>query len=174
MKAISRRALTASQCRNGVNSNFCLVLGLQWGYEGKDKLLDKLCPNYDYSCRYNGGVLKEPTELENGDEFLILPNGVKHQTGVKCLLGNGVVIEPYAILKDFSVLSHNGIGIKDKVLISDRAHIVTAFHHLIAQKLLTLRGDSLWLKGEDITQSFKTMKMGLRMTNLVEPWADFE
>lgn len=104
-------------------------MGLQWGYEGKYKLLDKLCPDYDWSCRYNGGVLTEPTELDNGDQLLILPNGIKHETKVKCLLGHGVVIDPKAMLADFAVLSRNGIGFRDKIVISDRSHIVTAMHH---------------------------------------------
>ena len=44
-----------------------MVLGLQWGHEGKSKLLNKLCPGYDYSCRFNGGVMTDPVDLDNGD-----------------------------------------------------------------------------------------------------------
>ena len=68
------------------------MLGLQWGHEGKYKLLNKLCPDYDYSCRFNGGIQYEKTELENGDELLILPCGIHHDAKVRSVLGNGVVI----------------------------------------------------------------------------------
>tara|TARA_B110000305_G_C19223075_1_gene531518 strand:+ start:255 stop:554 length:300 start_codon:yes stop_codon:yes gene_type:complete len=95
MKAITQKALSASQCKDGLRSNFCVVLGLQWGYEGKYKILDKLCPDYDYSCRFNGGTLIEPTFLESGDILRILPHGIKYDDqGVKSIIGNGVVIDP--------------------------------------------------------------------------------
>jgi adenylosuccinate synthase len=111
-----------------MQSNFCLILGLQWGHEGKDKLLNKLCPDYDYSCRFNGGIMAEPTQLLKGDNLYILPNGIKHESKVKSLLGNGVVIDPEAMLNDFSRLSKNGIGFKGRLIISNRANIVTSFH----------------------------------------------
>ena len=84
--------LSKQPCKDGLRSKFCVVLGLQWGSEGKHKLLNKLCPDYDYSCRFNGGALTEPTELENGDTLSILPTGAKMDTSVRSLLGNGVMI----------------------------------------------------------------------------------
>ena len=60
-KALSR----ASACNDGLTSKFCLVLGLQWGREGKRKLLNNLCVDYDYSCRFNGGALSDPSNLAN-------------------------------------------------------------------------------------------------------------
>jgi len=74
--------------------------------------LNKLCPDYDYSCRFNGGVMTEKGYLDNDDELLVLPNGIKHDAKVKSVLGNGVVIDPKAMLSDFSTLSKNGIGFK--------------------------------------------------------------
>ena len=94
MKAITQRALTASQCKDGLKSQFCVVLGLQWGHEGKSKLLNKLCPGYDYSCRFNGGVMTDPVELDNGDQLSIMPHGIKFENKIKSVLGNGVVIDP--------------------------------------------------------------------------------
>ena len=83
-----------------MRSQFCVVLGLQWGHEGKDKLLNKLCPDYDYSCRFNGGHLTDSTQLDNGDKFELLPHGIKYyqSNNVKSLLGNGVVIDPNILL----------------------------------------------------------------------------
>ena len=53
-------------CRTGLQSKFCVVNGLQWGQEGKNKLLSKLSPDYDYSCRFNGGCSTEPRTLPDG------------------------------------------------------------------------------------------------------------
>jgi hypothetical protein len=63
MHKITKKLSQASACRDGLTSKFCLVLGLQWGREGKRKLLNKLCVDYDFSCRFNGGVLSEPSML---------------------------------------------------------------------------------------------------------------
>jgi adenylosuccinate synthase len=174
MKAITKKVMNASQCKDGLKSNFCVVLGLQWGHEGKDKLLNKLCPAYDYSCRFNGGVFTEKNELDNEDELFVLPNGIKHDTKVKSLLGNGVVIDPQAMLSDFSTLSKNGIGFKDRLIISDRCNIVTGIHKEIAKKIKKIREDDVWLSGQDISQAFKPMKMGLRVCHLIEDWDAFQ
>lgn len=58
----------------------------------------------------------------------ILPNGIKHEARVKSLLGNGVVIDPESLLRDFEVLSKNGIGFAQRLIISDRANLVTELH----------------------------------------------
>ena len=63
MLKVAKKLSRASACNDGLSSKFCLVLGLQWGREGKRKLLNKLCVDYDYSCRFNGGTLTEPSKL---------------------------------------------------------------------------------------------------------------
>jgi adenylosuccinate synthase len=112
-----------------------VVLGLQWGHEGKHKLLNKLCPDYDFSCRFNGGTQYEKTELDNGDELFILPTGIMHDTKVCSVLGNGVVVDSQNLLKDIQTLSNNGIGYKNRLLISDRSNLVTAVHKSIADRI---------------------------------------
>lgn len=62
MLKVAKKLSRASACNDGLSSKFCLVLGLQWGNEGKRKLLNKLCVDYDYSCRFNGGTLSEPSK----------------------------------------------------------------------------------------------------------------
>ncbi len=81
MKAIAKKVMDEVSCRNGLKSRFCVILGLQWGQEGKYKILDKLCEDYDYSVRFNGGSTSDPGKglkqlltifaviLENGDEI---------------------------------------------------------------------------------------------------------
>ena len=62
--------------------------------------MNKLTPDYDYSCRYNGGTVTEPVEINDEDYLNILPHGVQYETGVKSLIGNGVVIDPKVLLTD--------------------------------------------------------------------------
>lgn len=78
------------------------------------------------------------------------------------------------MLADFNTLSKNGIGFKDRLVISDRCNLVTGLHKSIAKKLKEIREDDVWLKGQDISQAFKPMKMGLRVCHLVEDWKSFE
>lgn len=58
MKAIAKKVIEEVSCRNGLKSRFCVILGLQWGQEGKYKILNKLCEDYDYSVRFNGVSIK--------------------------------------------------------------------------------------------------------------------
>lgn len=60
---VAKKLSKATACDDGLTSKFCLVLGLQWGREGKRKLLNNLCVDYDYSCRFNGGTLSEPSKF---------------------------------------------------------------------------------------------------------------
>lgn len=112
--------------------------------------------------------------MDRGEKLHILPNGIKHDAKVKSVLGNGVVIDPKALLSDFGHLSNNGIDFAGRLTISERASIVTNLHKSIADKLRGLRQNGVWLKGEDMTQAFKPMKLGLRMALLVGPWSEFE
>ena len=82
--------------------------------------MNKLCDNYDYSCRFNGGITSEPVDLDNGEEIHLLPFGIQHDSFTKCIVGNGVIIDPGLLLKDLDALSNNGIDYRDKLRISDR------------------------------------------------------
>jgi hypothetical protein len=77
------------------------------------------------------------------------------------------------LLGDFKILSKNGIGFNGRLIVSDRSNIVTGFHHLIANRLQEIRGDSVWLSGQDVTHSFKPIKMALRLSHLVDNWQEF-
>ena len=95
--------------------------------------------------------MTEKGYLDNDDELLVLPNGIKHDAKVKSVLGNGVVIDPKAMLSDFSTLSKNGIGFKNRLMISDRCNLVTGVHREIAARLKEIRDkDDVWLSGQDM------------------------
>ena len=61
-KYLQRLVNRTQNCKTGLESKFCVVQGLQWGQEGKNKLLNRLAPDYDYSCRFNGGLSSEPSK----------------------------------------------------------------------------------------------------------------
>jgi len=84
------------------------------------------------------------------------------------------VLDPGALLEDFDTLAKNGIGFRNRLYLSDRANIVTALHKSIANKIRSVRHDQVWLTGEDVTHSFKPLKMGLRMSHLTDDWKSFE
>jgi len=107
---LAKHMLHEVSCHNGVKSRFCVILGLQWGQEGKYKILDKLVEDYDYSVRFNGGRTSDPLGLPNGDKINLLPYGIQKEYKAKCLIGNGVVIDPEILLNDFKGLENNGIN----------------------------------------------------------------
>lgn len=147
---------------------------MQWGQEGKKKLLHVLAPDYDFSCRFNGGKSSEPSILPNGSPLWLIPEGLVHETGIKCILGNGVSINPHLLLEDLSNLDSNGIDYADRLLISQRSHLVTAFHRKVADRLKEIRKESgVWLAPTGVANAFKPLKMGIRVSNLQEPWREF-
>lgn len=72
------------------------------------------------------------------------------------------------MLDDLDALEDNGMQFKDRLFISNRAHIVTAMHKKVARRLRDIRNDTIWVNGSDIAMSFKPMKMGLRMVHLMQ------
>lgn len=92
-------------------------------------MLNKLCVDYDYSCRFNGGDLSEPSInkifntldiLPNGEEMRVLPTGIQHSNKTKSILGNGVIIDANHLMTDLNGLANNGIDIKDRLFVSNR------------------------------------------------------
>lgn len=115
--------------------------------------------------RFNGGQLTEPTELPNRDTFHILPTGIKCESSVRSLIGNGVSLDPTILLRDFETMNKNGIELNQKKLvISDRANLVTSFHDEVACKLGEASSDFKRVQGFDVTHAFKPIKLALRVT----------
>jgi adenylosuccinate synthase len=111
--------------------------------------------------------------LPNGSILRILPTGIQHSVKTKSILGNGVIIDAKHLLNDLRRVENNGIDIKDRLYVSNRAHIETILHKKVAHRLREIRNDSIWINGEDIATAFKPMKMGLRVAHLAEPWETF-
>lgn len=106
-----------------------VVLGAQWGDEGKGKIVDLLAPRFSIVARYQGGHNAGHTVYVGGSKFILrlIPSGILHE-GIACVIGNGVVIDPQALLAEVQELEQNGIKVGDRLVISDRAHLILPYH----------------------------------------------
>ena len=109
-----------------------VLVGSQWGDEGKGKIVDILSEKFDIVARYQGGANAGHT-VEIGEKQYILhliPSGILRD-GVKCVIGNGVVIDPQALLDEIKILEDNGIKVEGRLFISHNAHLIMPYHKLL-------------------------------------------
>jgi adenylosuccinate synthase len=111
-------------------------VGLQWGDEAKGKIVDLLCEQYDVVVRYQGGANAGHTVVHDGVTYKLslIPTGIL-RPGVDCVIGNGLVIHPPALLKEIGVLSSQGVAFDGRLHISDRSHVILPYH--LAEERLT-------------------------------------
>jgi adenylosuccinate synthase len=109
-----------------------LVVGMQWGDEGKGKMIDFLAPSFDIVARYQGGHNAGHTVYVNGQRIILhlVPSGILHP-GKLCIIGNGVVIHPQAFLDEVEGLKKIGVRIEDNLVISKNAHLILPYHALL-------------------------------------------
>ena len=108
--------------------NLCVV-GLQWGDEGKGKVVDALSGGFDLVVRYQGGSNAGHTVILNGEKYVLhlLPSGILRE-GKLCVIGNGVVVDPALLIDEIEELEQRGVKIGDNLAVSDRAHVVFPYH----------------------------------------------
>src|SRR6185503_5673977 len=109
-----------------------VVVGAQWGDEGKGKLVDVMAERADWVVRYQGGTNTGHT-VKIGDASFILrqiPSGILHP-GVRCAIGNGVVLDPETLFGEVDRLVQDGIDVEGRLYVSDRAHLVLPYHKLV-------------------------------------------
>ena len=109
-----------------------VVVGAQWGDEGKGKLVDVLAERADWVVRYQGGANAGHT-VDLGTSCFILqqiPSGILHP-GVRCAIGNGVVLDPETLFTEIDRLVKTGIDVEGRLYVSDRAHLVLPYHKLL-------------------------------------------
>jgi adenylosuccinate synthase len=106
-----------------------LIIGSQWGDEGKGKIVDLLCEKFDIVTRFQGGANAGHTIVCNGKKIILklIPSGILHEN-VKCVIGNGVVIDPNALQNEIDMLRENGVDVKNRLLISGNAHLILPYH----------------------------------------------
>lgn len=150
-----------------------VLLGLQWGDEGKGKIVDVLTPQYDIIARFQGGPNAGHTLEFNGIKHVLqtIPSGIFRE-GAMNLIGNGVVIDPVIFQKELEKLAPYNIDFKAKLLISKKAHLILPTHRLLDAASETAKGkDKIGstLKGIGPTYMDKTGRNGLRVGDIFMP-----
>ena len=109
-----------------------VLVGSQWGDEGKGKIVDILSENFNIVVRYQGGANAGHTIKIGDDEYILhlIPSGILRED-VTCVIGNGVVIDPEALLKEIRFLEKNNINVEGRLLISHNAHLIMPYHKLL-------------------------------------------
>ena len=154
-----------------------LLLGLQWGDEGKGKIVDVLTKNYDIIARFQGGPNAGHTLVFNGMKHVLhtIPSGIFHDK-VKNLVGNGVVIDPVIFKKELDKLSEQDVDFRKTLLISRKAHLILPTHRLLDAASETSKGKAKigsTLKGIGPTYMDKTGRNGIRVGDLeLSDWKD--
>ena len=109
-----------------------IVVGVQWGDEGKGKIVDLLTAHFDIVARFQGGHNAGHTVIIKGQQYILhlIPSGILHPEKI-CAIGNGLVIDPIALKKEIEDLAACGITCKGRLYISSRAHVILEYHRLI-------------------------------------------
>jgi adenylosuccinate synthase len=149
------------------------VLGAQWGDEGKGKIVDLLTPNFLIVARYQGGHNAGHTVYANGRKFVLrlLPSGILHD-GITCVIGNGVVVDPQALFTEIDELAAAGIEIGDRLLISDKAHVILPYHKdldLLSEARRGERAIGTTKRGIGPAYEDKVARRGIRVGDLADP-----
>ena len=150
-----------------------LLLGLQWGDEGKGKIVDVLTKSYDIIARFQGGPNAGHTLEFEGIKHVLhtIPSGIFHPTAIN-LIGNGVVIDPVIFKKEIEGLKPYNIDFKSKLLISKKAHIILPTHRLLDAASEASKGKlkiGSTLKGIGPTYMDKTGRNGIRIGDILLP-----
>lgn len=147
-----------------------VLLGLQWGDEGKGKIVDVLTPRYDVIARFQGGPNAGHTIEFQGKKFVLhtIPSGIFYPDKTN-LVGNGVILDPFIFMKEIDNLSGHGIDATANLMISRRAHLITPTHRLLDAAQESARGTTRigsTLKGIGPAYTDKVARGGLRVGDL--------
>lgn len=150
--------------------NFAVVLGCQWGDEGKGKLIDIISNKYEIVVRAAGGANAGHTIYLNGKKFVfhLVPSGMLNEN-CTCVIGNGVVLHLETLLQEIDLLKENGIVTNNRILISDRAHLVFNYHKIIDGIQEEMKGkEKVGTTGRGIGPCYtdKARRIGLRVHDL--------
>jgi adenylosuccinate synthase len=151
-----------------------VLIGAQWGDEGKGKVIDVLTREVDAVVRYQGGSNAGHTVKIGEEQYVLhlIPSGILHADKM-CVIGNGVVVDPLALLKEIAELESRGLTVEGRLWIGDRAHAVFPFHRVLdvarEQRHADNRKIGTTKRGIGPTYGDKVMRIGLRMCDLIDP-----
>ncbi len=149
-----------------------VVVGAQWGDEGKGKIIDLLTERADVVARYQGGHNAGHTVVVGMDEFILhlIPSGILHE-GKTCIIGNGVVVDPAALIEEMDGLRTRGIKFGKSLLVSGNAHLIMPYHKALDIASEKLRGNKrIGTTGRGIGPAYadKISRKGIRMADLLD------
>lgn len=150
-----------------------IVLGAQWGDEGKGKMVDLFSDRFEIVARYQGGHNAGHTVYIDDQKYVLklIPSGILRK-GVKAVIGNGVVIDPQALLEEMAMLRALGVDVEGQLAISNRAHVIFPFHRL-AEKISEAREDRIAIgttsRGIGPSYEDKIGRRGIRIADLLDP-----
>lgn len=151
-------------------SRVVVVVGSQWGDEGKGKLVDVLAERADWVIRYQGGANAGHT-VDLGDRTFVLhqiPSGILH-SGVRCAIGNGVVLDPDTLFQEIDGLVESGIDVEGRLYVSERAHLVLPYHKMVDADSAASRAIGTTGRGIGPAYEDKIARRGVRVLDLRHP-----
>lgn len=147
-----------------------VVVGAQWGDEGKGKVIDLLSENVDIVARYQGGANAGHTVIVDDREVVLhlIPSGIFHPN-VVCVIGNGVVLDPIALLEEIEQLKGLGVEVKSRLLVSHNAHLIMPYHKLL-DSIREQGENKIGTTGKGIGPAYmdKFMRIGIRIVDLLD------
>jgi adenylosuccinate synthase len=149
-----------------------VILGMQWGDEGKGKIVDRFAPNYDVVARFQGGPNAGHTLYVQGKKMVLhqIPSGIFHQNTVN-LIGNGVVLDPVTLKRECDAVAAFGIDVKKHLFISERTNIIVPTHRALDKASELQKGESKigsTLKGIGPAYMDKTGRNAIRAGDLLD------
>jgi len=147
-----------------------VLVGSQWGDEGKGKIVDILSEQYKIVARYQGGANAGHTVIIGDKKYILhlIPSGILRED-VICVIGNGVVIDPTALLEEIELLEKNGIKVEGRLFISHNAHLIMPYHKLLDS--INESGDTkIGTTGRGIGPCYidKFARKGIRIVDLLD------
>jgi adenylosuccinate synthase len=146
-----------------------VVLGAQWGDEGKGKIVDLMSEDADIVVRYQGGANAGHTVSFDGKTYVLhlLPSGIFHEN-VVCVIGNGVVLDPLALIEEINIIKNAGVNINGRLLISHNAHLIMPYHKLL-DKLYEQGEEKIGTTGKGIGPAYvdKYARVGIKVIDLL-------
>lgn len=150
-----------------------VLLGLQWGDEGKGKVVDFLTPHYDIIARFQGGANAGHTLEIEGDKHILhlIPSGIFHENKIN-VIGNGVIIDPFILYQEIQNLHKKNVDVESRLLLSKKSHLILPTHRLLDGASEIAKGKlkiGSTLKGIGPTYTDKAGRNGIRMGHIFDP-----
>ena len=148
-----------------------VVIGTQWGDEGKAKMIDYFTRSSDIVVRYQGGANAGHTVVVKDKKYIfhLIPSGVLHKDKI-CVIGNGVVVDPIQLIQEMASLQDEGYDVKDRLLISDAAHLILPYHKAIDEAMEEFRSNKIGttVRGIGPSYSDKCLRIAIRAGDIFD------